>query len=277
MSDITKKFHKLFGPRTKDELEDEFEDELISMVNEGHEQGVLLASEATMIQNIFEYGDKDAKDIMVHRKQMVCLDGDLTFAEALDFICEATFSRYPVYLQDLDHIIGVLHIKDMLPYAGNQEVYGRKLRDFDELLQSVEFVPETHGLNTLFAKMRAKKCHMMLVVDEYGQTSGLISMENILEEIVGDIEDEHDEETESIERVSLDRFVMDGTTTLERASEVLNITFPEDYETLNGFLVSLLGRIPNENESFDVVYESYKFHVLDVRGKIIQQVQVSGV
>ena len=275
MNDISKRFQKLFGSRSKDELEDEFEDEIISMVNEGHEQGVLLASEATMIQNIFEFGDKDAKDIMVHRKQMVCLDGDMTFSEALDSICDTTFSRYPVYLQDFDHMIGVLHIKDTLSYARNQQWYGRKLRDFDELLQPVEFVPETHGLNTLFAKMQSKKCHMMLVVDEYGQTSGLISMEDILEEIVGNIQDEHDDETESIARVSTDCFVMDGTTTLENASEVLGVSFPEEFETLNGFLVSLLGRIPNEHESFDIVYETYCFHVLDVEGKMIQQVQVS--
>lgn len=263
--------------RTQDELDDVFEDEIISMVNEGHEQGVLLTSEATMIQNIFEFGDKDAKDIMIHRKQMVCLDAEMTFGDALTFIRESSFSRYPVYLHDLDHIIGVLHIKDALSYAQNHKVYGRKLRDFDELLQPVDFVPETHGLNTLFAKMQAKKNHMMIVVDEYGQTSGLISMENLLEEIVGKIQDEHDEEELSIEQVAPDFYRMDGSTDLEEASEVLGISFPDEFETLNGFLVSLIGRIPEENQQYDLQYQGFSFHVLNVENRLVGEVQVEPI
>ncbi|MDD6193737.1 MAG: hemolysin family protein [Lachnospiraceae bacterium] len=274
MNRITNRFGSIFKTKSKEELDDVIEDEIISMVNEGHEHGVLLASEATMIQNIFEFGDKDAKDIMVHRKQMVCLDGDMSLGEALEVVRTSTFSRYPVYLQDLDHMIGVLHIKDALAYALDQTCYGRKLRDFDELLQPAEFVPETHSLNTLFAKMQSKKNHMMIVVDEYGQTSGLISMEDILEEIVGNIQDEHDDEEISIEQLSQDHYSMTGATTLEEASDVLGITFPEEFETLNGFLISLLGRIPDEKESFTADYESYRFHILDVEGKIIQQVDV---
>ncbi len=275
MKEFKKRFNSLFSTKTKEEIDDEIEDEIISMVNEGHEQGVLLASEATMIQNIFEFGDKDAKDIMIHRKQMICLDADMTFDKALDFIKDSTFSRYPVYLSDLDHMIGILHIKDMLGFVKNKDSYGRKLRDFEELLQPVEFVPETHSLNTLFAKMQSKKNHMMIVMDEYGQTSGLISMEDILEEIVGSILDEHDEEdTSSIEELPQNRFCMNGGTTLEEASEVLGIAFPEEFETLNGFLISLLGRIPGEHEIFEVTYERYQFRVEDVLNRMIQQVIV---
>lgn len=271
---VSKKISGLFGVDPKDELDDVTEDEIISMVNEGHEQGVLLASEAAMIQNIFEFGDKDAKDIMVHRKQIVALDGDMTFGEVLTFMQTSTYSRYPVYLQDLDNIIGVLHIKDALSYAQDQSVYPKKLRDLDELLHSAEFVPETHGLNTLFAKMQSKKKHMMLVVDEYGQTSGLISMEDILEEIVGNIQDEHDSEEQSIERVAPDFYIMDGSTTLEEASEVLGIDFPDDFETLNGFLIAHIDKIPEEHERFEVKYGGYLFKVQDVVGKMIRQIQV---
>lgn len=277
MNRTTNRFGGIFKTKSKEELDDEIEDEIISMVNEGHEQGVLLASEATMIQNIFEFGDKDAKDIMVHRKQMVCLDGDMTFGEALEMVRTSTFSRYPVFLHDLDHMIGVLHIKDALTYALDRNSYGRKIRDFDELLQPAEFVPETHSLNTLFAKMQSKKNHMMIVVDEYGQTSGLISMEDILEEIVGNIQDEHDDEEISIEQLSQDHYSMTGATTLEEAGDVLGLTFPEEYETLNGFLISLVGRIPNEHESFMVEYEHYRFHILNVEGKMIQQVEVESL
>lgn len=277
MNQFMKRLEGVFKTKSKEELDDEIEDEIISMVNEGHEQGVLLASEATMIQNIFEFGDKDAKDIMVHRKQMVCLDGDMTFGEALEMVKTSTFSRYPVYLQDLDHMIGVLHIKDALAYALETSNYERKLRDFDELLQPAEFVPETHGLNTLFGKMQSKKNHMMIVVDEYGQTSGLISMEDILEEIVGNIQDEHDDEENSIEQVSKNHYSMTGATTLEEASDVLGISFPEEFETLNGFLISLLGRIPEEGESFAVQYENYYFCIQTVEGRMIQQVEVESV
>lgn len=277
MNHITNRFGGIFKTKSKEELDDEIEDEIISMVNEGHEQGVLLASEATMIQNIFEFGEKDAKDIMVHRKQMVCLDGDMTFGDALEQVKTSTFSRYPVYLQDLDHMIGVLHIKDALAYALDQTSYGRKVRDFDELLQPAEFVPETHSLNTLFAKMQSKKNHMMIVVDEYGQTSGLISMEDILEEIVGNIQDEHDDEEISIEQLSQDHYSMTGATTLEEASDVLGITFPEEFETLNGFLISLLGRIPNEQEAFTADYENYRFYIQNVEGRMIQQVDVESL
>lgn len=267
----------LFKNKSKEELDDEIEEEIISMVNEGHEHGVLLASEATMIQNIFEFGDKVAKDIMIHRKQMVCLDGDMSFSEALDFVKTSSFSRYPVYLHDLDHIIGVLHIKDALLYVRDEDALPKKLRDFDELLQPAAFVPETHNLNTLFAKMQSKKNHMIIVVDEYGQTSGLISMEDILEEIVGNILDEHDEEELSIEEISKDKFSMSGATELEEAAQVLNMNFPEEFETLNGFLISLLGRIPGEHESFTVNYGQYSFCVEDVEDRMIQQVQVSRI
>lgn len=274
---LSKKISGLFGVDPKEEVDDVTEDEIISIVNEGHEHGVLLASEAAMIHNIFEFGDKDAKDIMVHRRQIIALDGEMTFGEALTFMQDAPFSRYPVYLNDLDNIIGLLHIKDALVFAKDHKTYGQKLRDFDKLLHSPEFVPETHSLNTLFAKMQSKKKHMMIVVDEYGQTSGIISMEDILEEIVGNIQDEHDKEEASIEQVAPNFYRMDGGTSLEEAAEVLRITFPEDYETLNGFLISHIDKIPEEHETFEVQYKGYRFKVLDVEGKMIQQVQVFAI
>lgn len=274
---LSKKLSGLFGVDPKEEVDDVTEDEIISIVNEGHEHGVLLASEAAMIHNIFEFGDKDAKDIMVHRRQIVALDGEMTFEEALTFMQEEAFSRYPVYLNDLDNIIGVLHIKDALFFAKDHSSYHRKLRDFDDLLHSAEFVPETHSLNTLFAKMQSKKKHMMIVVDEYGQTSGIISMEDILEEIVGNIQDEHDEEENSIEQVAPNFYRMDGGTSLEEAAEVLGITFPDEYETLNGFLIAHIDKIPEEHEKFEVQYEGYRFKVMDVEGKMIREVQVFAI
>jgi putative hemolysin len=271
LSTLKKSWQHIFH---KENREDELEEEIISMVNEGHEQGVLLASEAAMIHNIFEFGDKDAKDIMIHRKQIVALDGELSFGEAMDIMLEATYSRYPVYEQDLDAVIGVLHIKDALAFARNPDTYQQKIRDLEGLVHPVDFIPETYSLTTLFSKMQSKKMHLMIVVDEYGQTSGLVSLEDLLEEIVGNILDEHDQEATSIARIAPDYYRMTGATPLEEAAEVLGLIFPEEYETLNGFLIHMIDRIPEEHEQFEVTYEDYLFKVLDVESRRIKDVHV---
>ncbi|WP_028236194.1 hemolysin family protein [Pseudobutyrivibrio sp. MD2005] len=249
------------------------EEDVISLVNEGHEDGNILASEAAMIQNIFEFSDTDAKDIMTHRKNIVAINGESTLREAIDFINNNNMSRYPVYIEELDNIIGILHIKDILMYV-NEDIDSLRVKDLHELLSVAEFVPETHGINTLFAKMQSKKRHMVIVVDEYGQVSGLLSLEDILEEIVGDIEDEHDDEEASIEVKTEDSFMMDGGTTLEEVEEILGTKLSEDYETLNGYLISLYGKIPEDGKSFTLEDDNYIFYVKNVTGKVIGGVYV---
>lgn len=249
------------------------EEDVISLVNEGHEDGNILASEAAMIQNIFEFSDTDAKDIMTHRKSIVAVNGDSTLREAINFINENNMSRYPVYIEDLDNIIGILHIKDLLTYY-DKDIDNVKVKDLHELMSVAEFVPETHGINTLFAKMQSKKRHMVIVVDEYGQVSGLLSMEDILEEIVGNIEDEHDEEENSIEVKTEDSFVMDGGTPLEEVEEILGTKLSDDYETLNGYLISLNGKIPEDGTSFTLEDDNYIFYIKNVTEKVIDSVYV---
>ena len=249
------------------------EEDVISLVNEGHEDGNILASEAAMIQNIFEFSDTDAKDIMTHRKNIVAINGESTLREAIDFINNNNMSRYPVYIEELDNIIGILHIKDILMYV-NEDIDSLRVKDLHELLSVAEFVPETHGINTLFAKMQSKKRHMVIVVDEYGQVSGLLSLEDILEEIVGDIEDEHDDEEASIEVKTEDSFMMDGGTTLEEVEEILGTKLSEDYETLNGYLISLYGKIPEDGKSFTLEDDNYIFYIKNVTGKVIGGVYV---
>ena len=249
------------------------EEDVISLVNEGHEDGNILASEAAMIQNIFEFSDTDAKDIMTHRKSIVAVNGDSTLREAINFINENNMSRYPVYIEDLDNIIGILHIKDLLTYY-DKDIDNVKVKDLHELMSVAEFVPETHGINTLFAKMQSKKRHMVIVVDEYGQVSGLLSMEDILEEIVGNIEDEHDEEENSIEVKTEDSFVIDGGTSLEEVEEILGTKLSDDYETLNGYLISLNGKIPEDGSSFTLEDDNYVFYIKNVSDKVIDSVYV---
>ena len=259
-------FKKIIGFLNPSSHEDDVtEEEIISMVNEGHEQGVLRASEAEMIHNIFEFGDKEAKDIMTHRKNLIAIDGELSYNDAVPFIIENNKSRYPVYLEDIDNIIGVLHIKDAFAFAQKNEVFRTSIKDIKGLIREVDFVPETLNIHTLFQKMQAKKSHLVIVVDEYGQTSGAVAMEDILEEIVGNIEDEHDEEEELIRQNTDGSYTMSGFASLSDVAETLQIPVnDDDFDTLNGFLVSLMEKIPNDGET----------SIRKVKDKIIREVLV---
>ena len=167
------------------------EEDIKDMVNEGHEQGVLESSEAEMITNIFEFNDKEAGDIMTHRKNIVALDGSMSLREAAHFVLkEAKNSRYPVYGKDLDDIIGTVHMRDVLFHAENLQESRMEIANVPGVLRPAHFIPETRNINSLFKEMQSQKIHMEIVIDEYGQTAGIVTMEDILEEIVGNILDE---------------------------------------------------------------------------------------
>lgn len=268
-----KSMRKFFGRKNNVTEED-----VISMVHEGRENGVFLSSEARMIKNVFEFDEKDAKDIMIHRNNITALDGEITLRKAKEVFMDKTFSRIPVYVGDLDNIIGILHIREVLIFSSREDELEKKIRDIDGLLQKAESVPETRSINTLFTQMQIDKLHMVIVTDEYGQTSGLISMEDILEEIVGNIEDEHDKEQPDAVLVSGDGYTMDGMTALSEVSEKLLIDFGDtEIETLNGFLTDELGRIPEEHSTFDVEAKGYVFHVCGVRNGVIGKVRVKKI
>ena len=276
---ISKGVMRITGLDPDKEYDNVTEEEIVSMVNEGHEQGVFEANEAEMINNIIEFGDKNADDIMTHRKSIIAVDSKWTLTETLEFIVKENYSRFPVYREDIDNIIGILHLKDALRFSKRKENQTKKLEDITELFREPVFIPETRNLNDLFKDMQSKKIHMVIVVDEYGQTSGLIAMEDILEEIVGNILDEYDEEDIMILKQEDGSFIMNGMAELDEVCEVLQIELEEEeeYDTLNGLLVSKLDRIPGENESPSIVFAGYQFDVLDVRKKIIQFVKVTGL
>lgn len=276
---ISDLFVRLFGVDPKEDIEDLTEEEIMSMVNEGHEQGVILASEAEMIHNIFAFDDKEAKDIMTHRKSIRALEGTVTFAEAIRFMTESGNSRFPVYTDDIDNIIGVLHIKEALQLCTDQNNYDRSIQDIPNLVRKVDFIPETRNINTLFKEMQARKSHMVIVVDEYGQTSGIVAMEDILEEIVGNILDEHDDYEEMILKQTNGSFIMNGMADFEDVAKALGLSVPEEedaYETLNGFLISKIDKIPEEDDRIEVRSYGYCFKILAVENKIIQKVLVTG-
>lgn len=274
---LSNQLARIFGVDPLSDTDDVTEEEIISMVNEGHEQGMLLASEAEMIHNIFELGDKDAKDIMTHRKNIVALDGNLTFREALKFIQESNYSRFPVYIDDIDNVIGVLHIKEALNFCMDASAYDKALKDMTDIIFAVDFIPETRNINALFAKMQANKSHMVIVVDEYGQTAGIVAMEDILEEIVGNIEDEHDEEEQMIDKRIDGSYYIKGAASFHEVMEELGIERAEEedeFETLSGFLISLIGKIPVDDEVFSTTACGYLFEILSVENKMIQNVHI---
>lgn len=255
--------------------DDVTEEEIISMVREGHEQGTILASEAELIHNVFEFDDKEVKDIMTHRKNIVSLDGIMSFIDAIEFIIDTGKSRFPVYENDVDSIIGVLHIKDAFTFFEKNEVYRSSIKDIEGLIRPVDFIPETVNINDLFKKMQSKKSHLAMVVDEYGQISGLIAMEDILEELVGNIEDEHDEEENYIRKNDDETFIMDGMTEFSDVKEALSLPVDDDaYETLNGFIISLSDKIPEEGDKTVISAYGYRFSVMSVEDKVIKQVMI---
>lgn len=253
------------------------QEDIMLMVNEGHEQGVLEAGEAEMITNIFELNDKIAGDIMIHRTNITALDASMTLDEAVTYILsEANNSRFPVYEKDIDDIVGILHMRDALVYAEKEESRRQVLRDITGLLREPHFIPETRHVDSLFKEMQSQKIHMEIVVDEYGQTAGIVTMEDILEEIVGNILDEYDEDEDYISKRDDGSFIFDGMTPLDDVQEALGLEFEEEdydnYATLNGFLISRLDRIPKEGEKPEVHYEGYLFKVLSVESKMIHAV-----
>jgi putative hemolysin len=252
------------------------EAEIISMVNEGHEQGVLEEREVEMISNIIELDDKTAGDVMVHRKNIVAVDGTWSLKETVNFIVGENSSRYPVFMETIDNVIGILHIKDVLSFYHKSTYDDMQVKDIPELLREPEFLPESRNLDDLFKEMQANKNHMEIVVDEYGQTAGLVSMEDILEEIVGNILDEHDEEEQNIIQESEDTYLVKGLTTLEELSEVLDITFDEEeFDTINGYMIAKLDRIPAKGETPQIEACGCTFCVREVDGKIITLLEIT--
>ena len=268
-------FVRLFGVDPHKTGEDVTEEEIISMVDDAHEQGVIEESEAEMIQNIMEFSDKEAQDIMTHRKNIHAVSEKTSLKEALEYMLNGSNSRYPVYREDIDDIIGVIHLKDAMKeitFHHNGDVPVNKIHN---LIREASYIPETRSINDLFKRMQAKKIHMAIVVDEYGQTSGIVTMEDILEEIVGNILDEYDEDDHFIVEQLDHTYLMKGLTPLEEVEDTLSIDLKEEeFDTLNGYLTSLLGHIPNMKEDKEIRTNGYLFTILGVENNTIQRVRV---
>lgn len=249
------------------------EEDIMTVVKEGHEQGLLEADEVTMIDNVIELGETEARDIMTHRRSIVAISADTPLSQAVDMILKESNSRFPVYGEDIDDIRGILYLRDAVSIRENGGHDDEPIGQIPGLLREANFTPETRSVRLLLKEMQRDKRHMTLVVDEYGQTTGLITMEDILEEIVGDIYDEYDETEIFITPLEGGAYLLKGLAPLEEVAKRLSITYDENFDTLNGLLISLLDRIPAEGERPVVTYEGYSFHILQVKDKMIQTVK----
>ena len=263
-------------------LEDEVtEDEILSMVNEGHEQGAIDKDEAEMISNIFELDDKQADDIMTHRAEIDALDCGLTLDEAIRYMVQAPNSRFPVYEGNIDNIIGALYLKDAMLFHMKDQFNEDRIGEIPHLLREVVFIPETLEVDALFRQMQESRKQMAIVVNEYGETSGLVTMEDILEEIVGNILDEYDREEKLIAKVGEGHLRMNGKALLEDVWKVLGKTVEQDdYDTLSGYLTQQLGHIPTSRDRGHVIEDAklgYRFRILSVSGTMIGWLDVSKI
>ena len=248
------------------------EEEIRMMVDVGGEKGVIEDTQIEMINNIFEFDDIDVADIMTHRTDMVCIDDDEPLSEAVKLSIENGFSRIPVYEEDPDNIIGIVYIKDFLKYVGTNLPKTKTVKD---MMRPAYYVPETKRCGELFTEMTEKRVQMAVVVDEYGGTAGIVTLEDVLESIVGNIQDEYDQEDEEISIINDTTFEVDGITDIEEVEEHTGKTFPEgDYDTIGGYIISVLGFLPEDGQMNEVTFENVKFTVLNVEERRIGKVKV---
>jgi putative hemolysin len=241
------------------------------IVAEAEETGVIEEAEEEMLYKVFDFADKEVSDVMVPRPEVVALSIDLPPEQALEAVMDAPYTRYPVYRGDVDEIVGILHVRDLFHALRDR---GMEQVQIESIVRPAHIVPETKDLGALLAEFRRKNQHMAIVVDEYGGMEGIVTLEDLLEEIVGEIEDEFDLPDESVEQVDDDTIRIDGTFPIDDFNERFQTELPaEDYHTLAGFVFGLLGRAPEIGD--DVSHDGMRFDVLDVEGTRINRLAVT--
>ena len=247
------------------------EEELRTLVDVGEEKGALQKDEKEMIHSIFEMSDTTAKEIMVPRTDMVCIEKTASITQVLNLIKEKLHSRIPVYNDTVDNIVGILYVKDLLPL-----IKRRNLAEFElaKISRPPYYVPEQKKINELLREYQTEKIHMAIVVDEYGGTSGLVTLEDVIEEIVGEIQDEYDFETPQFQKINESTFIVDGGMQLDEINEELGLELPteEGVETLAGFLLGQFGTVPKSKEA--ISWNGYEFVIEKSTKKRIHQVRI---
>lgn len=248
------------------------EEEIRMMVDAGEETGVIEESQKEMINNIFEFDDITASDVMTHRTDIVAVEVIDSIQDVIDKAVAEGYSRIPVFKDDLDDIVGVVYVKDLLPYVGKT---GLKNITVESIMREPTFVPESKRCGDLFSEMSEKHIQMVFASDEYGGVAGLVTMEDLLESIVGNMQDEYDDEEQEIEQITENSFTIDGTADIEEVEELLQIKLPDgDYDTLGGLIMAKLGFIPTGDENENAIIEccGFSFKVIEVDERRIEKV-----
>ena len=260
---------KIFGVKEQDE-EIVTEEEIKMMVDQGEEKGAIEETEKELINNVFALNDIVASEVMIHRTDMFAIEINENLYELLDEIDDYKYSRIPVYEETIDDIKGILFLKDILKLVSN-----RKEIKIKDILKEAYFVPESKPIDEIFSELQSNKKQMAIVVDEYGGTAGLLTMEDILEELVGNIFDEYDDIEIEYKQLDENTYLIDGSISLYELKKFLNIELPEgDYETLSGYLIEKLGRLPEEDEQPLIEDEHLTYRIEEVEDKRIKWVKV---
>lgn len=245
------------------------EEELLSIVEEAEEDGGINEQESMIIQNAIDFTEQEAIDVLTPRIDITGVSTTATKEEIAKIFTETAYSRLPMYEETLDHIIGIIYHKDFYNYVYNTD------KDISEIVKPVIFIPKSKKIGVLLKELQQKKSHIAVVLDEYGGTVGIITLEDILEELVGEIWDEHDEVSQDIEVKSEKECLVSGNANLEKVFEVLSLESDEEHIkalTVNGWLMDILGRVPKENDS--ITYKDFTITVLEMDENRVEKVQI---
>ena len=248
-------------------------EEIRSLIRTGEEHGTINETEKEMLEGIFEFDDKKVQKVMISRTEVYCININQPLSEYVDELLENRFSKIPVYQDDIDNIIGVLYIKDFILEAKKK---GFDKVNIKEIIKEPYFIPEINNVQDVFKEMQNCKKQIAIIIDEYGGFSGIVTLEDLIEEIMGEIEDEYDNKDDSIIVIKDKSFLVDGTTSLEELNQRLDINVQsEDMETLSGFLIKLIGKIPVSDDEKIIKYQNVEFKVEEVNEKRIKKVLIN--
>jgi len=269
---LTRLLAPLFGGKSQPGQEAVTEEEILMMVDAGSETGVVEESQRKMINNVFRFDDLTVSDIMTHRTDIAAVEASAAVSEVVNAAISTGFSRIPVYEETIDHIIGMICVKDLLCLIGSGAAESSGAKSF---VREIIYLPESVSCGEAFRRLSEKKMQMAAVADEYGGTAGLVTMEDIVERIVGNIQDEYDEEEVTLKEISEDTYIIAGTADPEEILPVFGIELPEEngFDTMSGFVIELLGHIPEENENPSVRCGNVLFTVLVTEDKFITRIK----
>ncbi|MFQ5997163.1 MAG: hemolysin family protein [Dehalococcoidales bacterium] len=244
-------------------------EEIRTMISVGHKEGTVEEAEAEMLHKVFEFGDRPVREVMVPRPEVVAIEQGSKITDFLTLYTESPLSRFPVYQENMDNVVGILSVKDVLMAQAKGTISDEST--IDDLVRPAYFAPETKRVNELFVEMRDKNYRMCVVVDEYGGTAGVVSLSRLVEEIVGEVGDELAEVEKDFEVINEYTFQIDGSMRIEEVNEEMELELPEgDYETVAGFVLHLLGHIPKPNEQLR--YKGLKLVITEMRGLKIEKI-----